>query len=367
MKIASVIGTRPQFVKYGALSKELKKTHKDVLIHTGQHYDYNMNKVFFDELDIPKPDYNLEIGSGTHDFQVSRMLTGISDILRTEKPDMVMLYGDTNSTLAAALSAIQLRIKAAHVEAGPRDFDKSIIEETNRTVADYCSAFLFCPTQTAVDNLKRENITHGVYLTGDVMADELDLAKNMAEQSGVLDDLALSHQQYMLVTVHRDFNTDNRRNLESIVVALNTLARSGETVVFAVHPRTEKMLRAYQLYDKLKETCMLIPPQGYLEFLKLMTHARKILTDSGGIQKEAYMLRVPCISFNVKTPWVETVDDGWNTLVGNDVRRIIQAAQSNELSKKYSNVFGTGACGKIARIIADGQRCPRPVLANNLD
>ncbi|MDP2730363.1 MAG: UDP-N-acetylglucosamine 2-epimerase (non-hydrolyzing) [Dehalococcoidales bacterium] len=351
MKIASIIGTRPQFIKYGALSKELQKAHSDILIHTGQHYDYQMNSVFFEQLGISEPDYNLGVGSGTHDFQVAEMLKGISDIFRAHNPDMIMLYGDTNSTLAGALAAVQLHIKAAHVEAGLRGFDKSTVEEVNRVVADYCSDLLFCPTQTAVLNLRRENITRGVYLTGDVMVDELNLSKEIAEKSYILENLGLTDRQYLLVTVHRSFNTDNRQSLENIVTALKALGEMGENIVFPVHPRTEKILKDFRLYDGLRERCRLLEPQGYFEFLKLMNHAKKILTDSGGVQKEAYILRVPCITFRENTEWVETVEDGWNILVGTDVNKIIKTARSNELSNKYFNYFGTGACKKIAQII----------------
>jgi UDP-N-acetylglucosamine 2-epimerase len=351
MKTVSIIGTRPQLIKYAPLSNELRKKHRDILVHTGQHYDYNMDRVFFDELGIPEPDYNLGIGSGTHAYQVAEMLKGVAEVLDTEKPDLVMLYGDTNSTIAGALAAIQLQLKAAHVEAGLRGFLKYNIEETNRLLTDHCSKYLFCPTQTAVDNLKQEGISEGVYLTGDVMVDALKYSWEIAERSNILSEIGLTSKQYFLVTVHRSFNTDNQQNLENIVSALTVLSEMGETVVFPIHPRTVKLLKEYSLYDDLRKRANLIEPQGYFEFLKLMIHAKKILTDSGGIQKEAYILKIPCITFRPNTEWVETVNDGWNVLVGTDGEKIIEMARNFMPTHPHSNLFGLGACIKIADIL----------------
>jgi UDP-GlcNAc3NAcA epimerase len=353
VKIVSIIGARPQFIKYAPLSQELKKSHRSVLIHTGQHYDINMSQVFFDELGIPAPDYNLGVGSGTHAYQTGAMLQGIEGILLQEKPDMAIIYGDTNSTLAGALSAAKLNLKLAHVEAGVRSFDKSIPEEINRLVADVCSNYLFCPTQTAVDNLKREGLTSGVFLTGDVMVDALNLSRNLAERSTVLEDLGLSSKKYLLVTVHRARNTDFRPNLESICQALIMLARQGETVIFPVHPRTKKLIEMYGLYDQLEEKIKIIEPQGYFEFIKLLSNARKVITDSGGIQKEAYILKVPCVSLNPTTPWVETVENGWNILVGTAKEKIVEAALTFKPNPHYTQTFGLGACRKIAAIIEE--------------
>jgi len=351
MKIISIVGARPQFIKYAPLSKELKKAHRDVLIHTGQHYDYNMNKVFFDELGIPEPDYNLEVGSGTHAYQTGEMLKGIEDILIKEKPDLVIVYGDTNSTVAGALSAAKLNIKVAHVEAGLRIFDKSVPEEINRVLTDYCSDYLFCPTRTAVDNLKQEGITEGVYLTGDVMVDALNFNKEIAEQSKILDNLGLISKNYLLVTVHRDFNTDNRNNLENITTALIKLGELGERIVFPAHPRTVKLLKTYGLSDSLGEMVTLIEPLGYLEFLKLLNHARMVITDSGGVQRDAYILKVPCATLMAFTPWIETLGDGWNTLTGTDIKRIIEAIKTLKPTSKQRDVFGDQACRIIAELI----------------
>jgi len=354
MKIVSIVGARPQFVKHAPLSRELSKSNLCKLIHTGQHYDYNMNQVFFDELGIPKPDYNLGIGSGTHAYQTSEMMKGIEDILIKEQPGLVIVYGDTNSTLSGALATVKLHIKLAHVEAGLRIFDKSSPEEINRVVADYCSDYLFCPTQMAGDNLRREGITKGVYITGDVMVDALNFNKELAEKSNILDTVGLREKEYIVVTLHRAGNTDIRQNLENIVNALNILGGLGEIIVFPVHPRTEKMLKTYGLYDRLKEKVILIQPLGYLDFLKLMKHASKILTDSGGIQKEAYMLKIPCSTLMEYTPWMETVNDGWNVLSGTNLEKIIEFVRNFIPTHRHSDVFGQGACEKIASIIGSG-------------
>jgi UDP-N-acetylglucosamine 2-epimerase len=352
MKSVSIIGARPQFIKYAPLSTELRQIYADVLVHTGQHYDYNMSKVFFDELNIPQPDYNLEVGSGTHAYQTGEMLKGIESILLKEKPDIVVIYGDTNSTLAAALSASKLHIKLAHIEAGLRNFDKSIPEEINRVVADYCSDYLFCPTQTAIDNLKKEGLTKGVFLTGDVMVDALNNNKKIAECSGILDDLGLDSKHYILIEMHRAGNTDNPQNLGNIVNALTTLSEMGESLVFPVHPRTEKLLKSYGLLDDLKSKVKIIEPQGYFEFLKLLIHAKKIITDSGGIQKEAYILKVPCITLMDNTPWIETLKDGWNVTVGTDKERIVKSILDLPYPDCYSDVFGQGACRNIVKLLS---------------
>jgi len=353
MKIVSIVGARPQFIKHAALSKEVKKKHQDVLVHTGQHYDYSMNKIFFNELGIAEPDYNLGIGSGSHGYQTGKMLLEIENILLKEQPDLVIVYGDTNSTLAGALSAVKTHTKVAHVEAGLRSFDKSIPEEINRVLTDHCADYLFCPTKTAVDNLNQEGIVNGVYLTGDVMVDALNSYKEMAERSTILDELKLTNKQYILVTIHRASNTDVLENMENIVKALIELAESGETIVFPVHPRSLKMLKANDLLDSVKEKVKITEPLGYLEFLKLLNHAKKVITDSGGIQKEAYILKVPCITLMNITSWIETVSDGWNVLAGNNPQKIIELVRHFEPKRPTSNLFGLGACNKIVTIITN--------------
>jgi UDP-N-acetylglucosamine 2-epimerase (non-hydrolysing) len=352
MKIVSVVGARPQFIKAALVSRELRRNHQEILVHTGQHYDIELSKIFFDELDIPKPDYNLGIGSDTHARQTARMMISIEDTLVVEKPDLVLVYGDTNSTLAAALAAVKLHIHVAHVEAGPRMFDKDIPEEINRVVTDHISKLLFAPTQTAVDNLKKEGISEGVYLTGDVMLDSfLEFSKVAERNSRILHELSLSRGGYLLATVHRARNTDIEKNLKNIVEAFSAI---GEKIVFPIHPRTVKYLKQYGLYGELKDASnvLLISPVGYLDSIVLTKNAKKVLTDSGGLQKEAYFSGVPCITLDEVTGWTETVEDGWNTLVGADKHKIVEAIKHFEPKGKRRNVFGEGkAIKKIAEIL----------------
>jgi UDP-GlcNAc3NAcA epimerase len=348
MKIASIVGVRPQFVKASVVSRELRKNHEEILIHTGQHYDYEMNKIFFEELCIPEPDHYLMVGSGSHGYQTGEMLRKIEEILLNEKPDLVLTYGDTNSTIAGALAASKLGIKNAHVESGLRSFDKSMPEEINRILTDHCSDILFCPTQNAVDNLKREGITKNVYLTGDVMVDSLLFNKEIAEiQSSILSDLNLKNKDYVVATIHRASNTDNKENLQNITEAFQEL---NENIIFPVHPRTEKLLKSYGLYEHVNSSVTLIEPLGFLDFIKLMNHAKMIITDSGGVQKEAYILKVPCVTLRENTEWIETIEDGWNVLAGSDKGKILETiTQFKPSIIKHLNRFGDGtASNKIA-------------------
>lgn len=348
MKVASIVGVRPQFVKASVVSRELRKNHEEILIHTGQHYDYEMNKIFFEELCIPEPDYYLGVGSGLHGYQTGEMLKKIEEILVNEKPDLVLTYGDTNSTMAGALAASKLGIKSAHVESGLRSFDRSMPEEINRILTDHCSDYLFCPTQNAVDNLKREGITQNVHLTGDVMVDSLLFNKSIAEtRSSILNDLKLKSKDYLVATIHRASNTDNKEKLQNIVEAFQEL---DQDIVFPVHPRTVKLLKSYGLYNKLNSSVIITEPLGFLDFVKLMNHARMILTDSGGVQKEAYILTVPCITLRENTEWIETVEDGWNILVGSNKDKIISTVEEFKPSlESHTNRYG---CGDSSRYIA---------------
>lgn len=348
MKVASIVGVRPQFVKASVVSRELRKNHEEILIHTGQHYDYEMNKIFFEELCIPEPDYYLGVGSGLHGYQTGEMLKKIEEILVNEKPDLVLTYGDTNSTMAGALAASKLGIKSAHVESGLRSFDRSMPEEINRILTDHCSDYLFCPTQNAVDNLKREGITQNVHLTGDVMVDSLLFNKSIAEtRSSILNDLKLKSKDYLVATIHRASNTDNKEKLQNIVEAFQEL---DQDIVFPVHPRTVKLLKSYGLYNKLNSSVIITEPLGFLDFVKLMNHARMILTDSGGVQKEAYILTVPCITLRENTEWIETVEDGWNILVGSNKDKIINTVEEFKPSlESHTNRYG---CGDSSRYIA---------------
>ncbi|AKB74294.1 UDP-N-acetylglucosamine 2-epimerase [Methanosarcina lacustris Z-7289] len=351
MKIASVVGVRPQFVKASVVSRELRKNNEECLIHTGQHYDYEMNKIFFEELCIPEPNYYLGVGSGSHGQQTGEMLKKLEEVLMIEKPDLVLTYGDTNSTLAGALAAAKLGIKNAHVESGLRSFDRSMPEEINRILTDHCSDILFCPTQNAVDNLGEEGITKNVYLTGDVMVDSLLLNKEIAEtQSSILNELNLKDKDYLVATIHRANNTDNIENLKNIIEAFQEL---NEKIIFPVHPRTEKLLKNYGLYDSLSSSVTLIKPLGFLDFIKLMNHAKMILTDSGGVQKEAYILKVPCVTLRENTEWTETVKDGWNVLVGSNKEKILEVVNEFTPSiQEHQNRFGDGsASSRIAATI----------------
>jgi len=351
MKIVSIVGARPNFIKLAPVSKELRKEFNEIIIHTGQHYDYEMNKLFFDELGIPEPDYHLGVGSGSHGYQTGEMLKRTEEVLTKEKPDMVLVFGDTNSTLAGALAAVKLHINVAHVEAGLRSYDKKMPEEINRVLTDHCSDLLFCPTETAVKNLKNEGIAKGVYLTGDVMVDALQENIKIAEKkSKILDELNLNPEEYYLATVHRAENTDDFSRLKSIVDAFCEIRH----IVFPCHPRTEKCLKEYGLWNKLKNKIKVIKPVGYLDMLMLEKNARKILTDSGGVQKEAYIFKVPCITLRENTEWVETVEDGWNVLVGAESEKIVGMANDFEPKGEQRDVFGSrDASEKIANIFKE--------------
>jgi UDP-GlcNAc3NAcA epimerase len=325
MKVVTIVGARPQFIKAAPLSRVLRQHHTEILVHTGQHYDDNMSAVFFDELEIPRPDYNLGIGSGLHGAQTGAMLSSIEQVLVREQPDCVLIYGDTNSSLAGALAATKLFIRVAHVEAGLRSFNRRMPEEINRVVADHLSDLLLCPSQTAVDNLTNEGIRVGVHLVGDVMADALAFAAARAtSRSNILERSKLTERGYLLATVHRPENTDNVSHLRNILAAF---AEINETIIFPVHPRTRKALESAGLGTP-SGGLRLIDPVGYLDMVQLESSARMILTDSGGMQKEAYWLGVPCVTLRGETEWVETVQTGWNQIVGADRQRIVQAVQS---------------------------------------
>lgn len=350
MKIASIIGTRPQFIKCVPISKELRKYHQEILIHTGQHYDFEMSKLFFDQLCIQEPDYNLCVGSGNQGEQTGKMLIEIEKVLLKEKPNFVLVYGDTNSTLAGALASVKLHIPIGHVEAGLRSFDRMMPEEINRILIDHASDILFTPTKTAVENLKKESINDGVYLTGDVMYDALQHNIKIAEKTGILIKFGVKTKEYFLATIHRQSNTDNVENLSNILAAFSEIK---EKVIFPIHPRTRKFIKKYGLERKIKGNLILTKPVGYLDFLWLEKNAKKILTDSGGIQKEAYILKIPCITLRENTEWVETIEDGWNILVGTNKEKIINAAINFTPSKKQSRPFGNGDASKKIKEVLD--------------
>lgn len=344
MKVVTIVGARPQFVKAGPVSKALRKSHTEVLVHTGQHYDHKMSSVFFDELDLPEPDINLEVGSGTHGAQTAAMLVGIEQVLIKEQPDWILVYGDTNSTLAGALAAAKMHIKVAHVEAGLRSYNRMMPEELNRILVDHVSDLLFCPGETAAHNLKAEGITRGVQVVGDVMIEALASASEAARiKSTILDKFKLIAGNFLLTTVHRAENTNDPVRLTNIITALS---KSGERIVFPVHPRTRQKLASINLEGLNLEKIIFSEPLGYLDFVLLEQTARIILTDSGGIQKEAYWLGVPCITLRDETEWVETVESGWNVLAGASEDRILSAVKNCSKPVNRPNLYGDGRTAK---------------------
>ncbi len=358
MKVVAVIGARPQFIKAAPVSRVLREAgHTEYLVHTGQHYDYGMSQVFFDELGIPQPDVNLEIGSGAHGWQTGQMLIRLEEVLMAQRPDWVLVYGDTNSTLAGALAAVKLRLPTAHVEAGLRSFNREMPEEHNRVLTDHIADLLFCPTQTAVDNLRNEGITAGVHLVGDTMYDAvLQFAAVAPQRSTILARLNLTPKGYLLATVHRPSNTDDPANLRSILAAF---AEIEEPVIFPVHPRTRKQIAALGMDADPGPTAnpRMIEPVGYLDMLALEQNARLILTDSGGIQKEAYWLGVPCVTLRTETEWVETVAAGWNVVVGADRARILAAVRQAQPPGERPTFYGDGrAAQHIVRILRSHDR-----------
>jgi len=411
MKLTHIVGARPQFIKMATVSRAIAQYNqghapdqriKGLIVHTGQHYDYEMSKVFFDELEIPKPDYNLGVGSGSHGEQTGEMLKRIEPVLVKERPDVVLVYGDTNSTLAGALAAAKLHIPVAHIEAGLRSFNKAMPEEINRVLTDHVSTILFCPTETAVKNLQKEGFTnivndghlvsdphlyklrttnHGpvVINVGDVMYDSVLYNLELAEKrSDVLTRLSLTPNKlaepnepnklnqpnkpmmYALATVHRAENTDDPKRLRSIFQALGEIARELMPVILPLHPRTRKQLNALTDWanptNSMNSTNLkIIDPVSYLDMLWLEKHAQSILTDSGGVQKEAFILRVPCLTLREESEWAETVEAGWNVLVGADKKRIIEAARhfsSQRPSDLPLNPYGDGhASERIIEVV----------------
>ena len=348
MKILTVVGARPQFIKASAVSNVIRKCHEEILVHTGQHYDKNMSQVFFEELNIPKPDYNLEVGSGNHGKQTGTMLIKLEEIYIKEKPDFVLVYGDTNSTLAGALCASKLLIPLAHVEAGLRSFNRKMPEEQNRVITDTLSNILFVPTESAILNLKREGIEQGVYNVGDVMFDAILNFKKLAESKDqIIKKLDLKGKDYILTTIHRAENTNYIHRLKNIVEALN---ECGKPVVLPLHPRTKKYIIDYGL--KFNDNVNVIEPVGYLEMINLEMNSQKIVTDSGGVQKEAFIMQKPCITMRDETEWVETVENGWNIIVGTDKDKILEGILNFIPDRNQKSIFGKGdAAVKILDVL----------------
>lgn len=350
MKILTVVGARPQFIKAAAVSRVIRDKHasriREVIVHTGQHHDENMSQVFFDQLDIPRPDFNLEIAGGGHGQMTGRMLEAIEQVILSENPDWVLVYGDTNSTLAGALAAAKLHTPVAHVEAGLRSFNMRMPEEINRILTDRVSSLLFCPTDTAVRNLRNEGVEDGVHQVGDVMYDvALYYGERARAQSKILNTLNLEEKSFALATCHRAENTDDAHNLEQILSALSEINSEHLQVVLSLHPRTRKKVEGFGL-GRLLAGLIVTEPLPFLDMIALEKAAKVVLTDSGGVQKEAFFHGVPCVTMREETEWTETVDSGWNTLTGAHSAKIKEAVVSvlqKGCAAKLHQPYGKGA------------------------
>ena len=352
VRIVTIIGNRPQFVKAAAVSHKLRRTHDELIVHTGQHYDDDLSRIFFEQLGVPAPDRELGAGSGSNTAQTARILARLEPVLAELRPSLALVYGDTNSTLAGALAAAQAGIPVGHVEAGMRSFDRSMPEELNRIVTDHASDLLLCSTETAVRNLEREGAGRDAHLVGDVMADVLLAFRDIAERDSlILEIRGLEPGEYFLVTAHRPGNVDFPERLERLVELIEALPGP---VAFPVHPRTEARLEAAGLFDRLEAAPQveLTPPLGYLDFLKLALHARAVLTDSGGVQKEAYLLGVPCLTLRDTTEWVETVEAGWNVLVDLDRDAALAALERRPPTERPELYGGGHASDRVCEVVA---------------
>ncbi len=363
INIITVVGARPQFIKAAAVSRAIAAFNRtdpavrlnERIVHTGQHYDENMSKVFFDQLHIPRPAVNLQVGSGPHGRQTGAMLEKLEDVMLTTRPDWMLIYGDTNSTLAGALAAAKLHIPVAHVEAGLRSYNRRMPEEINRIVADCLSSLLLCPTATAVDNLAKEGVTEGVHNVGDVMYDSVLFNADLArKKSGIMQKLKLQPQSYYLATIHRAENTDNPDRMDSVGKAFRQIDMP---IILPMHPRTRKTLGA--ACAEIAPNVRIIEPVAYLDMLTLEKNARIILTDSGGVQKEAYWFGRPCITLRDETEWVELVQAGCNRIVGAEARAIIAAvkdfesAAANLPADRSTDLYGDGRCAeKIVALLS---------------
>ncbi|UCG69065.1 MAG: UDP-N-acetylglucosamine 2-epimerase (non-hydrolyzing) [Thermoplasmata archaeon] len=353
MKVLSVVGTRPNFIKMAPVIRELLDSEiQHVLVHTGQHYDREMSQVFLKELRMPKLDYSLDVGSGSHGYQIGEMLKKLEEVIIKEEPDFVMIPGDTNTSLAGALASSKINnVRTCHIEAGLRSFDKTMPEEINRILIDHCCDDVFCPTITAVENLKKEGIVEKlIYQVGDTMVDACYGHLELAKQGNISDKYEFE-EEYYLVTVHRAENTDNSERLEGIVSALSEMERM---LIFPIHPRTKKRLIEFKMWDKINDIkgMKLLEPVGYLDFLFLLSNAKLMITDSGGVQKEAFLLNVPCVTLRDNTEWIETLKLNMNVLVGADTQAILEGAKKMLGSGIIPNMNPYGD-GKAAKRIVD--------------
>ncbi len=380
IKLLTIVGARPQFIKAAALSRAIKQGYsdqvKEVILHTGQHYDDSMSDIFFRDMQIPLPDYNLKIGSGSHGVQTGKMMEGIEKVILEEKPEGMILFGDTNSTLAGSMAASKLHIPVIHIEAGLRSFNKKMPEEINRIACDHVSTLLFSPTETGIRNLKNEGIIHhegsiltsdapGVYHSGDVMYDNTLFFKELALSSpGVLGSLDLEQKPFILATIHRPSNTDIQENLNSIMDALDQIAKDNKIdVVLPMHPRTSAILKHdEQRYDQESSgdsgKVRFIPAVSFLDMVRLEAGASIILTDSGGVQKEAWFMKKPVVVLREETEWVEIIENGNGILAGADTQRIVKAASEflNTHTGAFPDIFGDGqAAHHILEVITTAQ------------
>lgn len=346
MRIFSIVGARPQFIKLAPLSAALAGLHEEFIVHTGQHYDYAMSEKIFEDLGIRKPDIHLEVGGANQTEQIAAMLLKLDTAMNERKPDAVIVFGDTNSTLAGALIAAKQNIPLVHIEAGLRSFNRSMPEEINRITADHLSTYLLAPTQTAVENLRREGLGAATFLTGDIMVDTMQNSIGVAKAtSDVVQRMGLLNKVFYLLTLHRHYNVDDTGILTHI---LDQLGQLDQTIVFPVHPRTRKMLPAsYRVPDNIQLT----EPQGYIDFIALQQAAAKIITDSGGIQKEAYILKKPCITLRTETEWVETVAEKWNLLVHPADSMMAEKIRDFSAPATQQDIFGTGVTQKMLEVI----------------
>jgi UDP-N-acetylglucosamine 2-epimerase len=346
-KVLSVVGNRPQYIKCAVVSRQLRTAFDETLLDTGQHYDHELAGVFFSELDLPSPNISLGVGSGLHGDQTARMLAGVEQSVIQERPAVVLVYGDTNSTLAAALAAAKLHVPVAHVESGLRSYDRAMPEEINRVVADHVADILFCPTVVAVENLRREGIVAGVHNVGDVMFDLACTALSPERERAALAAFGLQRGAYTLATLHRAANTDDPTRLAAL---LGAMAASPERVLFPVHPRTDAAIDRHGLRHLLGGNLLAVPPVGYFDSLALVKNARVVATDSGGLQKEAYFFATPCVTMREASEWVETVESGWNVLVGADGEALAAALADPPHGAEHPSFYGQGDAGE--RIVA---------------
>src|SRR5918993_1985706 len=352
-KIASIVGARPNFIKLAPIHNlinhyEYTNKFEHIIIHTGQHYNYKLSEIFFNEFSLPTPNYNLDVGSATPGIQIAEIIKKLDNLFRSNKIDLVLVYGDTNSTFAGALAAIKSSINVAHVESGLRSFDREMPEELNRILTDHISNFLYPPTRTAIKNLNSENIHGEIIYTGDISVEIIREAETKISNSLILERLDLEPKNYYLFTLHRSENT-NFGCLKSIINIFNKIPEL--KIVFPIHPRTAKVLDEINLYKELQKckNLQLIDPVGFIDFIKLIKCATKVITDSGGTQKEAYLLNTPCITIRNNTEWVETINEGWNILTGIDVEKTTNAITNwNPHEKSFQNpIFGNGMTSKI--------------------